>query len=51
MGKDKWEEDGDSIWEYEEYFDNMLNIMLNLKWLESYMALNSNIEVEFYDSY
>ena len=51
FSREYWEENADSIWKYEEYFDNMLNIMLNLKWLESYMALNSNIEVEFYDSY
>ena len=51
FSQDYWEENADSIWEFDEYFDNMLQNMLNLKWLENYMILNPDIKVEFYDSY
>lgn len=46
-----WEENADSIWEYNEYIEWMLDIMLNLKWLENYMKKHPNAYVYFYDSY
>lgn len=51
FSKEYWNEEADSIWEFEEYFNNMLSIIINLKWLYSYMEDNPNLEVVFYDSY
>ena len=51
FSEDYWNEYADSIWEFNEYFDNMLQIMINLKWLQMYMKINPDIEVVFYDSY
>lgn len=51
LSKEYWEENSDSIWEFEDYVENMLQILLNLKWLETYWQENPDIKVEFYDSY
>ena len=51
FSKEYWTKEANSIWEFEEYFNNMLSIMINLKWLYSYMEDNPNLEVVFYDSY
>lgn len=50
--KDKWTDGrGGSIWTFEEQFDNMVQVVLNLKWLETYLKENEDIRVEFYDSF
>ena len=46
-----WEENADSIWEYDEYFEHMLDIMFNLKWLEKYLEEHPAAIAYFYDSY
>lgn len=48
---DYWEENADSIWTYEEYYENMLDIILNLKWLEKYLKTHPDDSAYFYDSY
>lgn len=48
---DYWEENADSIWLYDEYFDNMLDIIFNLKWLEKYLKEHPEAHAYFYDSY
>ena len=50
--KDEWTNGrGGSIWTFEEQFDNMVQVVLNLKWLETYLKENEDIRVEFYDSF
>lgn len=48
---DYWEEKADSIWEFEEMIEPMLNILLNLKWLEGYLKSHPKDSAFFYDSY
>ena len=50
--KEIWEEEADSIWEFEEIFEfSLLQQMLNLLWLQSYMKEHPEVECYFYDSY
>lgn len=51
LSKDYWEENSDSIWEYEECFDNLYKILIRLEWLKEYLKDNPNVECYFYDSY
>jgi hypothetical protein len=51
LSRDYWEENADSIWEYEEYFDNLYKILIRLEWLKEYLKDNPNVECYFYDSY
>lgn len=51
LGKDYWDENADSIWEFEEQLDNMVNIYIRLTWLADYMQTHKDLKVYFYDSY
>lgn len=44
-------EDADSIWEYEEMVEGMLQHQINLKWLETYLKAHPTAKCYFYDSY
>lgn len=46
-----WKENGDSVWEYEEYKDVLLQDWVNLTWLEKYLKNNPDAVCFFYDSY
>jgi hypothetical protein len=48
---DYWEENADSIWEYDEYFEHMLDVIFNLKWLEKRLKDHPEETAFFYDSY
>lgn len=50
-GKEEWEEEADSIWEWDEFKDNLRQQILNLTWLYDYMLANPDVDVIFYDSY
>ena len=50
-GKEEWEENADSIWEWGEFKDTLKQQILNLTWLYNYMLKNPECEVIFYDSY
>ena len=50
LGKDYWDENADSIWEYDEQVANTRKVLINLFWLYTYMA-DHDVEVHFYDSY
>ena len=50
-GKEEWEENADSIWEWDEFKDTLKQQILNLTWLYNYMLENPECEVIFYDSY
>ena len=51
LSKEYWDENSNSIWEFDEEIDNMIQIMINLKWLQQYMISHPEIKVRFYDSY
>ena len=51
LSRDYWDEESDSIWEYEEYFDDTYKILLRLEWLKDYLKKNPNVKCYFYDSY
>lgn len=46
-----WEEDGDSIWTFEEFMPNLINSVMTLTWLETYLRDHPEVECLFYDSY
>lgn len=50
-GQTEWEEDADSIWEWDEFKDTLRQQIFNLMWLYDYMLAHSDAEVIFYDSY
>lgn len=50
-GQTEWEEDADSIWEWDEFKDTLRQQIFNLIWLYDYMLEHSDTEVIFYDSY
>jgi len=50
--KEYWDENADSIWEFEEVIGfSLLQQMLNLKWLHAYMLEHPEVKCYFYDSY
>ena len=51
LSEEYWSKYGDSIWEYEDIKEKLVQNIINLKWLYYFMQKNENIEVEFYDSY
>ena len=51
MDEDYWEENGDSIWTYEEFKDNLKNDLINFALILGYMNENPDVYLEFYDSY
>lgn len=46
-----WNENNDSIWDYEDMFDKTYEILINLEYLKKYLKDNPNVKCEFYDSY
>ena len=52
LHQDYWEDYAESIWEYDEFIENQVEILINLSWLSWFMIQEGNdIEVYFYDSY
>lgn len=51
LSKEYWDENSDSIWTFDEQIDKMIQILINLKWLQTYLAKYPDTEVKFYDSY
>ena len=50
--QDYWEDEGDSIWTFDEAFPfTLLQQTINLKWLCSYMEEHPEVTCDFYDSY
>ena len=46
-----YEENSDSIWEYDERVESELHMLLNMMWLENYLKTHPNDSAFFYDSY
>lgn len=46
-----WDEEANSIWQYDEYIDDMVDDYIKLTWLAEYMKTHKDVKVYFYDSY
>lgn len=51
MDKQYYEENADSIWDYEDFSERLSDSILTLLWLGQFMQENPGVEVYFYDSY
>ena len=51
MNKEKWDNEGSSIWEYEEVISMLQNDIINLCIIAAFMKNNPDIYLIFYDSY
>ena len=51
LDREVWEEDGYSIWEYNEIHDILIRDILNLAFIASFMYRNPDVYLEFYDSF
>lgn len=51
MNKETWEEDGDSIWDYDEILPILQQNVINLAIIASFMKNNPDVYLVFYDSY
>lgn len=51
MSEEAWEEDGNSIWTYEEILPVLKNNIVTLALMVGYMQENPDVYLEFYDSY
>lgn len=49
--KDYFDENADSIWEYEDLFEDMLDVILKLKWLIGFLTQYPACKLYFYDSF
>ena len=49
--RDFYEQNGDSIWAYEEYLIHNIRCCENLIWLQNFLEEHPNEECYFYDSY
>ena len=51
LDKERWEDEGDSIWEYDDIKNMLIQNIINLSIIQSYMTINPDVYLEFYDSY
>ena len=51
LDKERWEDEGDSIWEYDDIKNMLVQNIINLSIIQSYMTINPDVYLEFYDSY
>lgn len=51
MDKKTWEEEGDSIWDYDEELPILRRNVINLAIIAAFMENNPDVYLEFYDSY
>jgi len=51
LDKEYYEYNADSIWEYNEAYDNIQQSIINLMWLKIHMESNPNVKCYFYDSW
>ena len=51
MNKETWEEDGDSIWDYDEILPILQRDIINLAIVAAFMKNNPDVYLIFYDSY
>ena len=51
LDKEYYDDNADSIWEYEEAYGNIQRSIINLIWLKTYMEEHKDVAAYFYDSY
>lgn len=51
LDEDRWDDDGDSIWNFDQAKHNLINWIVNLSCMILIMEKNPDIYLEFYDSY
>ena len=51
LDKEYYDDNANSIWEYDEYIDNIQQSIVNLVWLKGYMEAHPKVECYFYDSW
>lgn len=51
LDREYYDENADSIWEYDEYKENIQHSIINLVWLRVYMETHPDVTCYFYDSY
>ena len=51
LDREYYDENADSIWEYDEYKENTQHSIINLMWLRVYMETHPDVTCYFYDSY
>lgn len=51
LDKERWENEGDSIWDYEEIRPILVRDIANLAIIYGFMLQNPDVYLEFYDSY
>ena len=51
LNEERWEDEGNSIWSYEEAQPNLINWIINLALIMAWMENNPDAYLVFYDSY
>ena len=51
LDKEYYDDNADSIWEYEEAYEHIQQSIINLMWLKMYMESHTEVECYFYDSW
>lgn len=51
LNEEKWQEEGDSIWDYNEIRETLIQNIINLAVIYMYMIMYPDVYLEFYDSY
>lgn len=51
MDKEKWENKGESIWDYDEVLPRLQQDIINLAIMAAFMKNNPDVYLVFYDSY
>ena len=51
LDKEYYDDNADSIWEYEDAHDHIQQSIINLMWLKMYMESHPEVECYFYDSW
>ena len=51
LDREYYDENADSIWEYDNYKENIQHSIINLMWLRVYMETHPDVTCYFYDSY
>lgn len=51
LDEKRWEEDGQSVWSYEEVREHLIADIINFSEIYAFMQANPDVYLEFYDSY
>ena len=51
LNKEYYDDCADSIWEYEEAYENIQESIINLMWLKMHMESHPDVSCYFYDSW